>query len=859
MLRMPLTALSFFLLALAMPEAGAAVQAADRASYEATIEEARSMMMRDPANALQLAREAEALVPADMPETERLEALAAAAWLQAEATTRLGRPEEAQPIARRGLELLGADPQPTKLYADLLTSLARTLKLTGAHGEALDTFLQAYDVYAAVGEPRSQAIVLQSLGSIYSDARQYERAIQYFEDATARYQDPNLDLAAYNNLGNAYTALGDTDSALDSYNRALEIAREMNSGLLQARILNNIASLHIAEGHWDRADATIDEAFAAAGDPAGAEWARFLYGVRAQADFGRGDVREALTGIERVFEGVPLSETNDHFLDFHESAARIYAALGQHDRALEHFEAFKRLDDHARDFAASANSALASAQFDFAQQELEIEQLRAEGLERDLALARAETQQRNFIAIGAGLLLVMFVAVAAVVIRNLRERHRLAREMLNTDAETGLPTRHVLTRERNAAIAAGGRATYVVVFDMARGSHIENMLGFERFVTIQRKLGERLEAMEGLYNVALVGPGEFGAMLDTDEAMIVEDEIGGMLEEFCRPVEIDGVDVDVDAVAGLAKDPDTEVAIRNAMIATSQAKERYASYAFHDAHRYGDPRETLSLMTRMSEAMQSGAMDLHFQPKLDLRSGRISSAEALCRWSDGENGFVRPDTFIPQAEQTGRIRELTEWTLRTALDRKREMAAAGFDLDIAINISGRLIADEMFGRRVLEMFGTGISGITFEITETAIMHNPDAAMRNLDRWVDAGLRLAIDDYGAGFSSLSYLKRLPCHELKMDKMFVDDANLSSKDRTLIKSTVDLGHNLGLAVTAEGVEDKVTLAALRALGCDYAQGYVLSKALPAKALIAFLREMERQDGATVSSSSGTMKAG
>ena len=809
-------------------------------AFETAIGEARSAMMRDPAQALELSAQAEALIGDNVPAEVRNESLATVNWLQAEALTRLGRPNEAQPVAERALELLGEEPRYTKLYADILTSLGRTLKLTGEHGLALDMFQSAFEVYASIGEARSQAIVLQSIGSIYNDARQYERAIEYFQDSTARFQDNNLDLAAFNNLGNAYTALGDVEAALEHFRRARDIAREMDSPMLQARILNNIASLHIADGNWTAADASIDTAFELAGDPQGAEWARFLYGVRAQAAYGRGNYTAARTHLERVFEGVPLEETNHHFMDFHETAARTYAALGDFATAMHHFEAFKRLDDDGRDFAASANAALVGAQFDFAAQELQIEQLRAEGLERDLALIRSEARQRMVIATGIGASLLMLIIGAIFAIGNLRERHRIAQNLLNVDAETGLPTRHALVQNRNRLIAAGDRPTFIVIFDVARGSHIENMLGFERFVRIQQKLGERLEDMQGLSHVSIVGPGEFGAILDTDDSMIIEDELPGILREFCQPISLDGVDVDIDAVIGLDKDADSELAVRNAMIATSQAKERLDPYAIYNARRFGDPADTLSRMTRMSEAMQSGAMELHFQPKFDLRAGRFTSAEALCRWIDKDAGPVSPDTFIPQAEQTGRIRELTEWTIGTALASKRALAKSGFDLDIAINISGRLVADEKFGRKALALLGHGVSGITFEITETAIMHHPEAAMRNLDLWVDAGIRLAIDDYGAGFSSLAYLKRLPCHELKMDKMFVDDAKTSVKDRTLIKSTIDLAHNLGLRVTAEGVEDTETVGALQVMGCDFIQGYVFSKALPVEGLIDFLRQ-------------------
>lgn len=819
--------------------------------FDEAVGDARTNMMRDPASALESAQRAEQLVPASMDGTTQGLSVATARWLQSEALTRLGRPDEARPVAEGALALLGDNPPPSKLFADILLSLGRTQKLTGEHGLALESFQQAYDVYVAIGDTRSQAIVLQSIGSIYNDARQYDRAVEYYRNATERHHDANLDLAAFNNLGNAYTALEEFGPALEYYERALGIAAEMQSGLLQARILNNIASLHIAAGQWEQADESILEAFDAAGDPQGAEWARFLYGVRAQAAYGRGDFQSARRFISIVFDGIPLDETNHHFTDFHESASHIYEAVGEYDLALEHFTAFKRLDDDSRDFAASANSALVGAQFDFAAQELEIEQLRTDGLERDLALAQAEARQRTMLGIGAGglLLLLLIIAGASVVVA--LGRNRMMKNLLFQDAETGLPTKHALVRDRNQAIRDGGAHVYFAAVKLDRASNYETLLGFQSFIELQKLLGERLSSIQGVTSVGLLGPGIFGAILDTDDEILLDDDIGGLTQEFCRPLTLDGVDLDVSVVVGLAADEQSDLAVRNALIAISQANAIQAQFALFNARQLGDPTENLSLMTRMKSALLSGDMELHYQPKLDIRSGRITSAEALCRWTDPERGYIRPDDFIPQAEETGKIRELTEWTIHQSIREKTRLAQAGVPIDVAINISGRLLSDPAFGQRVLDIIGFGGTGLTFEITETAMMHQPETALHNLDLWVDAGCKIAIDDYGTGLSSLSYLKRLPCHELKLDKAFVTGAQTSSKDRTLIKSTVDLAHNLGMTLTAEGVEDELVLAALQTMGCDHAQGYLISKAVPLTELIDFLKN---QDPAVLRSKSG-----
>jgi EAL domain-containing protein (putative c-di-GMP-specific phosphodiesterase class I) len=308
---------------------------------------------------------------------------------------------------------------------------------------------------------------------------------------------------------------------------------------------------------------------------------------------------------------------------------------------------------------------------------------------------------------------------------------------------------------------------------------------------------------------------------------------------------VDGVDLDIGLTFGLANDRQSEMAVRNAVIALSQADESQSTMALFNERQLGDPTENLSLMTRMRSAIETGDVELHFQPKLDLRTGRINSAEALSRWNDPERGYIPPDAFIPQAEETGKIRELTEWSIREALKQKAHFAKHGFDIDIAVNISGRLVTDAAFGARVLDIIGYGGNALTLEITETAMMSKPDQAMHNLDRWVDAGCKIAIDDYGTGFSSLAYLKRLPSHELKLDKTFVGGAQSSTKDRTLIKSTVDLAHNLGMTLTAEGVEDEMTLAALKAMGCDHAQGYVISRATSSEEFLHYLGSLDADD--------------
>ncbi|MHA6287684.1 putative bifunctional diguanylate cyclase/phosphodiesterase [Maricaulis sp. CAU 1757] len=828
---------------LAIKPATAFAQTSDAPSdaFSQAIADARASMMGDPVAALGHAEQAEELASSGgAGETYAIE-LATAWWLQAEALTRLGRPREAHPIAERALAQLGADPTPTKLYADILLALGRTGKLTGDHGEALEQLQRAYDVYRTIGEVRSEAIVLQSIGSIYNDAQQYQRAVEYYVDAAGRYSDPSLDLAAANNLGNAYKELGRYDDALASYLDAREIAAEMGSTMLEARILNNIGSLHASFGRFNAADEAVTEAFEVTGAETTAEWARFLWGVRAQAAHGRGENASAVRHIERTFDGVDLATTPQHFAEFHALAADIYEDLGQYRMATPHLRAFKRLEDEGQSVASSANLALLGAQFDFAEQELQIEALRAEGLEQDLELSRAKARQR--LAIAGSLILLCLVGVVAAFWRHrvAQERNKMLSRALYEDAETGLPSRQALEVEIDRTSRTTGRPATVTALEIDRHVHLEGVLGFNSFAELKARMAQRIVADGHASKVMVISRGVLGVVSDAklDDARAVAE---CMRKCFVRPITLDGLAIDVAVVAGIAREADAETSVKNAVIAIGQAQEDRAGTAIFDAKRYGDPSKNLSLMSRMLAATENGEMQLHYQPKLNLRTGRFGAAEALCRWRDPREGLLSPNDFIPLAEETGHIRAFTEWALERAVTDQKWLRERGFDLNIAINISGALIADSGFANLALGIASERVGALTFEITETAMMNDPERAMDNLKKWHKAGIKLAIDDYGSGLSSLAYLKTLPSDELKLDRAFVTHVASSTRDRMLVKSTADLAHNLGLEMTAEGVETDEGLALLKLLGCDWAQGYALSRALPVDELAKFLAEMQ-----------------
>jgi EAL domain-containing protein (putative c-di-GMP-specific phosphodiesterase class I) len=250
--------------------------------------------------------------------------------------------------------------------------------------------------------------------------------------------------------------------------------------------------------------------------------------------------------------------------------------------------------------------------------------------------------------------------------------------------------------------------------------------------------------------------------------------------------------------------------------------------------------DRLTLTRELGAAIVNGEMFLQYQPKVHVRRHEISSAEALVRWQHPTRGLVLPGDFISLAEEIGEIGPLTLWTLDKVIEDQRTLAADGNDLTIFINISGQLLADAEFVAAACARVCDNEARIGFEITETSVIRDPQSAIANLQTFADVGITIAIDDYGAGLSSLAYLKQLPARELKIDKMFVLQLTSSNRDPLIVRSTIDLAHALEMEVTAEGVETQAAMALLTVMGCDMVQGYLISRPISIDAFRHFLRE-------------------
>jgi EAL domain-containing protein (putative c-di-GMP-specific phosphodiesterase class I) len=308
----------------------------------------------------------------------------------------------------------------------------------------------------------------------------------------------------------------------------------------------------------------------------------------------------------------------------------------------------------------------------------------------------------------------------------------------------------------------------------------------------------------------------------------------------------------VDASIGVAvsadHESDVDTLLQRADVAMYVAKQEHAgATAYAPELDVNSPRR-LALLADLRHAIDERALSLHYQPKVELASGEVRGVEALVRWNHPELGPIPPIEFVPLAESTALIHPLTTFVLETALRQQREWHDRGYDLSMAVNLSARSLLDVGLPLQIsalLTAHGVEPARLVLEITESTLMTDPARALRVLDALDALGVRISIDDFGTGYSSLARLKDLPVHELKIDRAFVTSMQTIHSDAVIVRSTIDLARNLGLAVVAEGVEDRSVLNELGDLGCDAAQGYYLSRPVPPAELLVWLDEQQQPE--------------
>lgn len=480
-----------------------------------------------------------------------------------------------------------------------------------------------------------------------------------------------------------------------------------------------------------------------------------------------------------------------------------------------------------------------------------------------LVLSRLSEESTSFSkVIGSNLLItgvsIIWVSIwgalvlASIISKRLEEKNALLLHQALHDDLTGLPNRALLYERLNTLLLKAARnkgSIALFVLDLDRFKEINDTMGHGSGDLLLQQVGDRMQqVLRNTDTVARLGGDEFALLIphvDRKTAVLFAERVTQM---FKKPFCIEGMQLDVEASLGISLYPDhgkdAGTLIKRADIAMYQAKQSDRGYTVYDPDVDSHSLWRLSILSDLRQALDANKeLELHYQPKVNLRSGRTESVEALLRWHHPVHGTIPPDEFIPLAEQSGLIRPLTLWVLNAALRQCHEWRKAGIFLDVAVNLSARNVQDEKLVVQIgqlLEAWDIPPSRLTVEITENTIMADPHHAEQVLRHLEEMGVQISIDDFGTGYSSMASLSQLPVHEIKIDKSFVMNMLSNKKHSIIVRSIVDLANNLGCVVTAEGIEDHETLEQLTQLGCALAQGFYMSRPLSPEDLEQWLVE-------------------
>jgi diguanylate cyclase len=431
-----------------------------------------------------------------------------------------------------------------------------------------------------------------------------------------------------------------------------------------------------------------------------------------------------------------------------------------------------------------------------------------------------------------------------------RVAEQRVRHMAYYDQLTGLPNRASFCDGLDALLAAHGEdgaPLAVIGVKLENLQEVNNTLGHQTGERVLCDVSARLRSALGEQRIlARLANDQFAVVVadgDVEHALRLARDIEHAIS---TPVRIDAIEVEIAALTGIALFPGhgetTELLLRHADVALVQAMDSPGRVALYDRDRDPYQPERLAMIAELRRAIEAGQLTVHYQPKVNMATGTLIGVEALVRWVHPRLGQLPPDRFIPLAEQTGSINALTRWVLREAMRQAYAWQRAGLDLSIAVNLSAKNLQNaeltDQLGR-LLSTSGMPADKLVLEVTESAIMTDEPRVKDLLVRLSEQGVEIAIDDFGTGYSSFANLRRLPVSEIKIDKSFVLNMVSSEEDRMIVSSIVELGHNLGLSVVAEGVENDSTWDVLAGMHCDLAQGYYLSRPLPAGALLDWSR--------------------
>jgi diguanylate cyclase (GGDEF)-like protein len=435
----------------------------------------------------------------------------------------------------------------------------------------------------------------------------------------------------------------------------------------------------------------------------------------------------------------------------------------------------------------------------------------------------------------------------------LGRQRRLTREITLRDRLTGLPNRTSLRERTGVAVNASRRSgtnVALLVVDIDRFKDVNDTLGHASGDLLLREIARRLgSALRQGDTVARLGGDEFAVLLPdlaspSEAALVAAKLLAGVRELW----ELDGVAIDIDASIGIAFTPDHgddfDELMQHAEVAMYLAKDAHIGMASYDPDLDIHTAERLALLAELRQAIQHpGELVLFYQPKVDSQTRTCVGVEALVRWQHPQRGLLAPDSFIPAAERTGLIQPLTLLVLDQAFGQLRRWTDAGLVMKMAVNISAASLLDPDFPTTVhsfIEQYSLDPGQIELELTETAIMTDPERALTVLTELAATGLTLSIDDFGTGYSSMSYLKRLPVRQIKIDRSFITAMDTEGRDAAIVRSSIDLARELQLEVVAEGVETQAVWSELAKLGCSTIQGYLLTRPVPAEQLVSWLED-------------------
>jgi diguanylate cyclase (GGDEF)-like protein len=466
--------------------------------------------------------------------------------------------------------------------------------------------------------------------------------------------------------------------------------------------------------------------------------------------------------------------------------------------------------------------------------------------------------RQMLLLVGAGLL-VLWAGLLSLVLsasHKVRKQSAINRDSSLHDALTGLPNRRLLaTRVREALLAStrSGRSVGVLLLDLDRFKEVNDTLGHQSGDKLLQQVSERLTGtLRGDDSVARLGGDEFVVLLpevtNVSDACAAADRITAALAE---PFVVEAMSLDVEASIGVAVSPehgtDFDTLLRHADIGMYSAKTTGSGVAVYAPNKDARSVKQLNMLGQLRRAVNDSAgFVLHYQPKAALINGEVQGFEALLRWQHPTDGLIFPSEFIPLAEQTGLIVPLTSWILREAIVQSRAWREAGIEVPLAVNVSARSLLDSNLPaqlRTLLTENDVRPEQLELELTEGVIMSDPEKAKLVLGELKALGVRLTIDDFGSGYSSMTRLKDLPVHQLKVDQSFVTQMTPHSADAAIVRSCIELGRNLGMTVIAEGVETAYVWNQLTELGCDQAQGYYLARPMPAAAVPGWIRQRSR----------------